>query len=184
MTMTRTPTCNGARRMVWLGCGLLSLLCAGTATAGAADDFGPMIHEIEVRYHVHRNFRFLMGLAGLTVKVSHMAGARSLKMALFEDQQLEITGDELDQIVANAGAPGWQPLVRSFDRRSGEHTFIYARDLGKDMRVLLVTVERNEGVVIELTTDHARLSEFTDRHRHHGMRAAQEASAHERAQGD
>src|SRR5215472_6166072 len=106
MTMTRTSICRGARRMLWLGCFVLSFLWAGTAMASAADDFGQIVHEIEARYHVHRNFRFLMGLAGFTVRISHVAGTRNLKMALFADQQFAATGDELDHIVATASEHG------------------------------------------------------------------------------
>ena len=179
MTM-RTSICSGARRMVWLGCCFLGLLWAGTARASAADDFGQIVHEIEARYHVHRNFRFLMGLAGLTVRMTHIAGAKDVKMALFDDQHLDTSGSELDEVVMAVGARGWQPLVRSFDRRSGEHTYIYARNAGNDLRVLLVTVEPNEGVVLEVTVNQKRLPEFIDRHQHHGLHP--ELAANEREQ--
>jgi hypothetical protein len=172
MTTIRTLISARLRRSLWLGCGLVSFFCLGTTTASAGvdDDFGQIVRGIEARYHVHRNYRFLMGLAGMTVRLSHVAGAKDLKAALFEDQHLDARGADLDELVQAAGARGWQPLVRSFDRRSGEHTFIYARSAGRDLRVLLVTVEPNEGVVLEVTVNQDKLLQFVDRHQQHGMR--------------
>lgn len=184
MTMTRTSTCSGARRVLWLGCCLLCVLWAGTARASAADDFGQIVHEIEARYHVHRNFRFLMGLAGFTAKISHVAGTKSFKAALFADQHVDATGAELDDLVMSVGARGWQPLVRSFDVRNGEYTYIYARGQESDMRVLLVTVEPNDGLVPEMTVNQARLPEFIDRHQHHGMHVSADLVGNEREQGE
>jgi len=174
MTTMATSISSSFRRAAPLACGLLSVLWMGTATAGAAadDDFGQIVHGIEVRYHVHRNYRFLMGLIGLGVRVTHVSGTRDLKAALFEDQHFDATGADLDRLVMSLGARGWQPLVRSFDRRKGEHTFIYARNEGKNLRVLLVNVEPNEGGVFELTVNQDRLFEFIDRHQHHGARVA------------
>jgi hypothetical protein len=167
MTMIRTLISSNFRRVAWPACALLLFSWAGTATASAEDDFGQIVHEIEARYHVHRNLRFLMGLAGLTVRATHVAGARDLKAALFENQPFDATSAELDDVVIKAGARGWQPLVRSFDRRSGEHTFIYARNMGGKIRILLVTVEPNEGLVLEATVNQAKLLDFIDRHQHH-----------------
>ena len=168
---------NNPRRIVWLAGFFLSFVSMGTATAHAADDFGPIVHEIEARYHVHRNLRFLMGLAGLTVKMTHIAGTRNVKIALFDDQRLDATGSELDELVMAVGASGWQPLVRSFDHRSGEHTYIYARNEGRDLRVLVVSVEPNEGVIVEVTVNQKKLLEFIDRHHLHGVHRTGELAA-------
>ncbi|HEY6273886.1 MAG TPA: hypothetical protein VIX19_18045 [Terriglobales bacterium] len=184
MTMIRMLICSNFRRLAWPACALLFFSWAGTATACADDDFGQIVHEIEARYHVHRNLRFLMGLAGLTVRVTHVAGARDLKAALFENQPFDATGAELDDLVISAGARGWQPLVRSFDRRSGEHTFIYARNAGKNLRILLVTVEPNEGLVLEATVNQSKLLDFIDRHQHHTLIAPKGGRKSEQAGTD
>lgn len=181
--MIRPSFRNHSRRAAWCAGLLLVFLSLGTANAAAEDDFGKIVHEIEARYHVHRNFRFLMGLAGVTVKMTHVAGAKNLKAALFADQHFDATGAELDELVMSMGSRGWQPLVRSFDHRSGEHTFIYARGTGKDLRVLLVTVEPNDGVVMEMTVNQKKLLEFIDRHNHGGTHIAFDHGDSVRSQG-
>jgi hypothetical protein len=57
---------------------------------------------------------------------------------------------------------GWQPLVQSWDRHTGERTYIYAQDLGKDMKVLVVNLESNEAVVLQVKVDPKRLNDFIE----------------------
>ena len=134
-----------------------------------ADDFGRIVHHIEASYHVHRNHRFAMGFAGLVVKFWHVAGVKSFKGAIFEDQHLDGTDTDakLDEIVSHASHSGWRPMVRSFSRRTGEHTYVYAQDAGNDLKLLVVSVEQNEAAVIQVKIDPERLERFIDENTHH-----------------
>lgn len=142
---------------------LLSVLSAlfslGVGEACASDDFGNIVHHIEARYQVHRQHRFILGAVGMVVKVWHVAGVKSVKIALFEDQRFvnTATDAELDDIVLRAGGHGWQPMVRSYSRRSGDHSFIYAKDGGKDWQLLVVNVEPSEAVVVQVKVNPEKL---------------------------
>lgn len=133
-----------------------------------ADDFGRIVRHIEADYHVHRNYRFLMSFAGVAVKCAHLGGVKAFKMAIFEDQHLSGTelDTRLDELVQRAGSSGWQPMVKSLSRRSGEHTYIYAKAEGNDMKLLLVSVEADEAVVMQLKIDPKKLSDFINKHEH------------------
>lgn len=132
--------------------------------AFARDDFGKIVHHIEANYHVHRQHRWVMGLAGFTVKVWHIAGVKSFKGAIFENQPFVNAASDtrFDEVVRAAMDSGWQPLVQSWDRHSGERTYIYAQDLGKDMKVLVVSLESNEAVVLQVKVDPKRLNSFIE----------------------
>lgn len=147
-------------------CGCLAIGLLAIAPSAKGDDFGKIVHHIEAQYHVHRNYRFLMSFTGVVVKCSHMAGVKGFKAAIFENQQLP--GAELDhrldELVERASASGWQPLVKSLSRRSGERSYIYAQASGNDMKLLLVNVESNEAVVMQLKINPANLSKFIDKH--------------------
>ena len=136
------------------------------AATARADDFGRIVGHIERQYHVHRNYRFLMSFAGVVVKCSHVAGVKTFKAAIFEDQHLP--GSELDtrldELIERAGASGWTPLVKSVSRRSGEHTYIYAQPKGKDLSLLLVSVEPDEAVVMQVKIDPAKVNDFINEH--------------------
>ena len=145
-----------------LGLIFAGLLLLATQTSFAKDDFGTIVQHIEAQYHVHRQHRFVMGMAGFVVKFYHFAGVKSLKGAIFENQPFLDAGadNRLDEIIRGATNSGWQPMVRSWDRRSGERTYIYAQDLGKDMKVLVITLEQNEAVVLQVKVDPRKLDEF------------------------
>ncbi|MCU1254715.1 MAG: hypothetical protein JWM83_1014 [Candidatus Angelobacter sp.] len=132
--------------------------------AFAQDDFGKIVHHIEANYHVHRQHRFVMGLAGFTVKFWHFAGVKSLKGAIFENQLFVNAASDMrfDEIVRAAMNSGWHPLIQSWDRHSGERTYIYAQDLGKDLKVLVVTLESNEAIVLQVKVDPKKLNDFIE----------------------
>jgi hypothetical protein len=106
----------------------------------------------------------VMGLAGFTVKVWHIAGVKSFKGAIFENQPFVNAASDtrFDEVVRAAMDSGWQPMVQSWDRHSGERTYIYAQNLGKDMKVLVVNLEPNEAVVLQVKVDPKKLNDFIE----------------------
>lgn len=138
----------------------------------ANDDFGNIVRYIESRYHVHRNYPFLMALAGTAAKAWPGTGVKDVKIALFEDQHLLQTASdrELDELVQAAGNSGWQPLVKSFSRRSGDHSYIYAKPEGRYLTLLIVNVEPSEAEVVQVKIDPKQLEGFLNEHNGHGSR--------------
>jgi hypothetical protein len=147
---------------------VFSCFTAPAQNAFAKDDFGRIVHHIEANYHVHRQHRWVMGLAGFTVKFWHVAGVKSLKGAIFEDQPFVNAASDarFDEIVRSAMDSGWQPLVQTWDRHSGERTYIYAQEVsskkGSDMKLLLVSLESNEAVVLQVKVDPRKLNDFIE----------------------
>lgn len=158
-------------------CLIVISLFAAPSRAFAKDDFGKIVQHIETNYHVHRQHRWVMGLAGFTVKFWHFAGVKSLKGAIFENQRFVNAASDtrFDEVVRAAMDSGWQPMVQSWDRHSGERTYIYAQDLGKDLKLLVVSLEQNEAVVLQVKVDPKKLSDFIQEassgrgHREHPM---------------
>ncbi|HEY2392964.1 MAG TPA: hypothetical protein VGK22_17435 [Candidatus Angelobacter sp.] len=157
MTMTKSRV-----SLTVLSLAAAAVLFVAPQRAFAKDDFGRIVHHIEANYHTHRHYRFVMGLAGFTFKVSHFAGVKSFKGAIFENSQFANSGSDVrfDQVIRAAMDSGWQPMVQSYDRHSGERTYIYAQDLGKDMRLLVVNFEPTEAVVIQVKVNTDKLSDF------------------------
>ncbi|HET9285880.1 MAG TPA: hypothetical protein VFR24_28335 [Candidatus Angelobacter sp.] len=137
-------------------------LLASSPQAQAKDDFGQIVKHIEVTYHVHRQHRFVMGMAGFVVKFWHFAGVKNFKGAIFENQPFVHAASDtrFNEVMREAMESGWHPMVQSWDRHSGERTYIYAQDLGKDLKVLVVSLESNEAVVIQVKVDPHKLDEF------------------------
>jgi hypothetical protein len=148
--------------------GLLAVICMFLLAppAAKADDFGKVVSVIEAEYHVHRNYGFLMSLAGVAVKCSHVAGVKVFKAALFENQHLDAAelDRRLDEMVERASSSGWRPLVKHVSRHGREHEYIYARTRGSDLDVLLVSVEPDEAVVLQVKINPSKLSQFINEH--------------------
>jgi hypothetical protein len=130
----------------------------------AKDDFGKIVHHIEANYHVHRQHRLVMGMAGFVVKFWHIAGVKNFKGAIFENQPFvnAASDTKFDEVVRAAMDSGWQPLVQEWDRHSGERTYIYAQDLGKDLKLLVVALESNEAVVFQVKVNPDKLQAFLE----------------------
>jgi len=159
----------------------VSMLFTLTPGQLRADDFGKIVHKIETSYHVHRNYTFLMGFARVVVKCTGgFTGVRAFKIALFDNQRLASVNPDpgLDDVVQSAGEHGWQSIVKSYTRRSNEHTYIYARPEGKDTKLLIVSVEPNEAVVIQVKINPDKLSRFIDEHEGGGRHARGEGGEH------
>jgi hypothetical protein len=142
--------------------GLAAAAFSAPQKASANDDFGKIVHHIETQYHVRRQHRFAMGMAGFVVKFWHFAGVKSFKGAIFENQPFVNAASDtrFDEVVRAAMDSGWQPMVQSWDRHTGEKTYIYAQDLGKDLRVLVVNLEPDEAVVLQVKVDQKKLGDF------------------------
>jgi hypothetical protein len=150
------------RFSIAIGPVLLAALFALPQQAQAKDDFGKIVKHIEVTYHVHRQHRWVMGIAGFVVKVSHIGGVKSFKGAIFEDQPFVNAASDtrFNEVMREAMNSGWQPMVQEWDRHSGERTYIYAQDLGKDMKVLVVSLDSDDAVVIQVKVDPNKLDDF------------------------
>lgn len=163
-------------RTFTFACLMLAGFFTTAQNAFARDDFGKIVHHIEANYHVHRQHRWVMGLAGLTVKFWHIAGVKSFKGAIFENQPFvnAASDTQFDEVVRAAMDSGWQPMVQSWDRHTGERTYIYAQEVsskkGSDMKVLVVNLESNEAVVLQVKVDPKKLNDFIEETNagHHG----------------
>jgi hypothetical protein len=150
------------RKRLVLAMALVAAMLLAPRQSLAKDDFGQIVKHIEVTYHVHRQHRFVMGMAGFVVKFWHFAGVKNFKGAIFENQPFANAASDtrFDQVVQAAMKSGWQPLVQEWDRHSGERTYIYAQDLGKDLKLLVVSLESDEAVVVQVKVNPDKLAEF------------------------
>lgn len=153
-------TRNGANRLAAAFC-LFSMLLWLRPQQAYADDFGKIVEHIEARYHVHQQQNLLFHLAGAVAHMGHFAGVKDFKIALFEDERLAQTADDtkIDEIVQSSIQSGFRPLVQSYSRHSGEHTYIYAQAGGTDLKLLIVNLEPGEAAVVQMTVNPDKLYE-------------------------
>lgn len=126
-------------------------------------DFGRLAKEIESHFHAKRTRIPLFGVMKPAIRVVRPSGAKSLEIAIFEDQNFSETDDkEFAEIAGKTLGPEWHPLVQVVSRRDGEQTFIYVRAGAGEYRLIIATLEPNEAVVMEMKMNCEELLKLID----------------------
>ena len=147
-----------------LGVVLLLFVIAVPAVAGNRD-FKNVVKGVEKHYGLRRSHPYLLGFAMFVGKPAMWgSGASGLKLAVFEDEKRDFTAQaaDLDRIVAEAVGPKWQRFVRVNSRKSGESTVIYVSFAGKQMRMMIATVERGEIAVVHVQVSEKEIGKWMD----------------------
>ena len=139
-----------------------TMLVAVPQTARADDpEFDAITKHLKLFYNAKRVSIPFLGLANFFVKIVRPAGVKSFKVAIFEDLNFTDgkTDTELGKVMRSALSPEWQPLVRTRSR-DGEQVYVYAREAGENVKLMVVTIDRSDAVVARVKLSPKRLSEF------------------------
>ena len=129
----------------------------------ASDDFNVVVKTIEEFYHVKHQNLPLLARAGIKAtraaakirggEYKHLAEAGSARIAFFEDQEFNSRGQiaSFKSSIQAALSNGWSPLIQTLAAKDEEQTYIYVREAGEKFHVLVITIERHEGTVVQAT---------------------------------
>ena len=146
--------------------GLVMVLLLGAWSQGvlaSGDGFNDAVKTIEQFYHVKHRSIPLLARAGMkavrtAAKIKggdykRLAEAGSVRVAFFEDQNFDSRGQiaTFKASMYEALVGDWSPLVQTLAPRDEEQTYIYIRDAGNKFHVLVVTIDRHEGTVVQAT---------------------------------
>jgi hypothetical protein len=141
----------------------LFLLCA---TAQAADrEFTDVVHAISVEFRTRPMHIPLFGLVNAFTFFVRPAGTRHIDLAVFENLDSRgRAGNDLTASIRAAVGGSWKPFiqVRSSKRGSEETVLVYMRPHGRDCKLLVATVERNEATVVQLELNPEALQRWID----------------------
>ena len=139
-------------------------LCVSLSNIAHAkgDDFNAAVKLVERFYGVkHKSIPFL-ARAGMktATTVARIAGgpkrqiaeAGSVQVAYFEDQDFNSKGGLATfKASMNAVLGSWSPLLQVASGKDQEQTHVYLRESDEKFNVLVVTIERREGCVVQVT---------------------------------
>jgi hypothetical protein len=145
--------------------GLVTVLCSALASPVRADrdGFSEAVKAIEQFYHVkHQNIPLLARAGTKTVRTAakirggqyrKIAEAGSVRVAFFEGQAFDSRGQiaSFKSLMQQKLANDWSALVQTLSAKDEEQTYVYLRDAGKDFHVLVITIEKHDGTVVEAT---------------------------------
>ena len=146
----------------------LALVLPVAMVQAKGDDFNSVVKLIEQFYGVkHEGIPFL-AKAGIKVTTTaarikggtarRLAEAGSIKLAVFEDQKFSGDFTRFRTSLNTAMNETWTPMVQTLSATDEEQVYIFVREAGNKFNVLLVTIEPQEGTVIQLTVSPKNLA--------------------------
>ncbi|HET8781461.1 MAG TPA: hypothetical protein VFM63_03510 [Pyrinomonadaceae bacterium] len=139
----------------------LALLLPAAVVQAKGDDFKSVVKLIEQFYGVkHQGIPFL-AKAGMRVATTaarikggtarRLAEAGSVKVAFFEDQTFDGEFTQFRTSLNAAMNQTWTPLIQTLSAENEEQVYIFVREAGDKFNVLVITIERREAVVVQVT---------------------------------
>jgi hypothetical protein len=140
------------------------LLMALLAPALRAGDFDTLVARFSHESGATRTHIPFFWVARAVVAVAHPAGASELNLAVFEHASFEPR--RFRELTDDAVGGVWKPLIR-VSSRNGESTNIYSRPAGRDLHLLLATLDHDGATFVELQVGPEALMAFIDEHGGH-----------------
>lgn len=146
--------------------GLIGLLLfTFTVLAPAANaqknEFTAIANHLQSKYQARKVHIPFMFLARFAVGIVRPAGVKSFNITLFNDLKFsrESIDIEMQQAMRQSFGPEWSSVfhVRS---RDGQQAYMYMRDAGKNVNLVVVTVDKENAAVIRATFSPEKLAQF------------------------
>jgi hypothetical protein len=128
----------------------------------SANEFDWLVREFSRQSGARQTYIPLFGLVRFSVAVVHPAGTSQLRLALFEHANLE--PEKFSQLTDAVVGRQWKPMVR-VRSRNNESTNIYAQQQGRDLRLLITSLDGGEATFVQVQIRPAQLIKFIDDHR-------------------
>ncbi len=144
---------------------VLSLVILATAPPVSAKDDGydSIVRHLKSHYSAKKVGVPFMWLAKLAVKVVKPAGVKSFSVTIFQDLkfQRDTLDTEMQAVMRNSMSAEWSPILR-VRTRDREQAYMYIREAGENVKIMLVTIDNDEAVVVRAKLDPDKLAEFLD----------------------
>jgi hypothetical protein len=139
-----------------------ALLLAGLlAPVLQAGDFDTLVARFSHESGATRTHIPFFWVARAAVAVAHPAGTSELNLAIFE--HTDFAPRRFRELTDDAVGGVWKPLIRVC-ARSGESTNIYSRPAGRNLHLLLATLDHGGATFVELLVEPEALMTFLDEH--------------------
>jgi hypothetical protein len=143
---------------------LAVVVTQAAAVRAEADSFGSLVRTLKSHDDVEVTTPPMMWLARLVVKAAQPEGVSDVRLAMFEGRGLSrMAGDEsFGKLLQKVADQGWTPMVKVRSRKSGELTAVHVRQDRGRLSLLVVTIDRHEGVIVEATVKPETFSRWFD----------------------
>jgi hypothetical protein len=131
-----------------------ALILLGACAAQAADrEFTEVVRVISDEFHTRPTSIPFFGLVNMVTATVHPGGAKHIDIAIFEHLSgRDREGRNLLESLRNAVGRSWTPFVQVRSHKHGgeETVLVYMRQEGRDWKLLVTSVERDEATVVQI----------------------------------
>lgn len=142
---------------------LLSFSIAAPASYAKPSEYDKIVRHLKTSYKAKKVSIPFMWFARFAVSVVRPAGVKSFSVTLFEDLRFsrETLDKEMQTAMKNSFKGDWTSILRA---RSAEGTqaYMYMREDGKNVKLAVVTIDKEKAAIIRATVSPERLAEFVN----------------------
>jgi len=134
---------------------------AAAAGPGKTGEYKSVVRHLKTKYRAKKVKIPFMWLARFAVSMARPAGVKSFSVTLFEDLKFsrETVDKEMQTVLRNSFNAEWSPIFRA-RTADGQQAYMYMREDGKNVRIALVTIDKENAAVIRATFSPDKLAEF------------------------
>jgi hypothetical protein len=139
----------------------LIFLNATAAEAKPPREYQAIVQHLKTKYKAKKVNLFFMWAARAIVSIARPAGVKSFSLTVFNDLKFsyETVDNEMSMAMRNSYGPEWSEVFH--DRsREGQQAYLYLREAGKDVKVVLVTIEKENAAVMRATFSPEKVADF------------------------
>jgi hypothetical protein len=150
------------------------LTLAPAASLAGDESFSSVVKHIKSNYHAkQQGFFGAMMLARFAVKVIKPAGVKNFKLVLLRDLDYSEAPNprngQFHAFIQSKIDPSWTPLVQYSSPREKQWTYCFITREKEDVKVLVVTLQEKDAVVLQTKFSPAKLVEFMNNPQIMGM---------------
>ena len=144
---------------------LAFLTLAFTFAAPTADakggEYKAVVKHLKTKYQAKKVKIPFVWLARFAVSIVRPAGVKSFSVTIFEDLKFsrETLDEEMQLAMRNSFGADWSPILR-VRSRTGEQVYMYMREAGKNVKIAIVTIDKEDATVVRATFSPERLADF------------------------
>jgi hypothetical protein len=146
---------------------VFAALTSFSLTTARAEDraFKAITTHLTSRYQAKRKRIPFLGLASFAVKIARPAGVKSIKVVMFEElnDMGRVDHTELNAVIRQALDEQWQPLVRIHSRKAAEQMFVYARQEGNDIKLMVVSLQETQAFIARVKLNPETLAKWMEK---------------------
>jgi len=132
-----------------------------SAARAQSNGFDLISRHLKTQYHAKKVGIPFLWVAKAAVSVAHPAGVKSFNVTMFDGLQFSVdTLDrEMQAAMRSSFGPEWSSIMRARSR-DGQQAYMYMREDGKNVKIAIVTIEKEQAVLVRATFSPEKLAEF------------------------